>query len=158
MSVRKGQVTRTRPTEGAGGRPEITANTPLTPLEQKFVTNYVRCGIAAQALRDTGIELKDGEAYRNMAYQMMNQANIKAEVARIVEELKKDTIATADEVLTYFTAVMRGEVKDQFGLDAPLSERTRAAQEIAKRTVDIENRQKGVADQSIHIQLDWSRK
>lgn len=75
-----------------------------------------------------------------------------------MEELRKDTIATADEVLSYFTAVMRGEVKDQFGLEAPLSERTRAAQEIAKRTVDIENRQKGVADQSIEITLDWSRK
>ena len=32
---------------------------------------------------------------------------------------------------------MRGEVKDQFGLDAPLAERTKAAVELAKRKVDV---------------------
>lgn len=158
MATQKGQATRTRPSDGKGrGRSVITADTPLTPLEQKFVTNYVKCGIATQALKDAGIQLKDAEAYRNMSYEMMNQANIKAEVARIVEELRKDTIATAEEVMTYFTAVMRGEIKDQFGLEAPLSERTRAAQEMAKRTIDIENRQKGEPDTLIAVRLDWER-
>lgn len=76
----------------------------------------------------------------------------------ITEELKPETVATAEEVMTYFTAVMRGEVKDQFGLEAPLSERTRAAQELAKRTIDIENRKAGNPDQAIEITLDWSRK
>ena len=46
-------------------------------------------------------------------------------------------IASAAEVMQYFTAVMRGEVKDQFGLDAPLAERTKAAVELAKRKVDV---------------------
>jgi hypothetical protein len=32
---------------------------------------------------------------------------------------------------------MRGQVKDQFGLDAPLGERTAAARELAKRIVDV---------------------
>jgi len=75
----------------------------------------------------------------------------------INEELKPETVATAQEVMSYFTAVMRGEVKDQFGLEAPLSERTRAAQELAKRTIDIENRQAGNSDQRIEIKLDWTR-
>lgn len=74
-----------------------------------------------------------------------------------MEEIRKDTIATADEVMQFFTSVMRGEVKDQFGLDATLSDRTRAAQEIAKRTVDIENRKAGEPDQLVAIKLDWSR-
>ena len=59
--------------------------------------------------------------------------------------------------MQFFSAVMRGEVKDQFGLDATLSDRTRAAQEIAKRTVDIENRKAGEPDQLVAIKLDWSR-
>lgn len=85
--------------------------------------------------------------------------NIKKEITRVItEELKPETVATAEEVMTYFTAVMRGEVKDQFGLEAPLSERTRAAQELAKRTIDIENRKAGNPDQAIEITLDWSRK
>lgn len=34
------------------------------------------------------------------------------------------------------TDVMRGKIKDQFDLDASLSERTKAAQELLKRNVD----------------------
>lgn len=136
----------------------MTEDTPLTALEQKFVTNYIKCGVAIQALKDTGLQLDNDVSYRNAAYRMLNQANIKKEINRVItEELKPETVATADEVMTYFTAVMRGEVKDQFGLEAPLSERTRAAQELAKRTIDIQNREKGTPDQCIAIKLDWSR-
>lgn len=145
------------PGRGSGRGQKITADTPLTVLEQKFVTNYLKCCNGIQALKDTGIQLKDYEAYHIKADNMLRQPNIKAEVARIMDELKKETVATADEVMTYFTAVMRGEVKDQFGLEAPLSERTRAAQELAKRTIDIQNREKGTPDQKIEISLDWSR-
>lgn len=104
------------------------------------------------------MQLDNDVSYRNAAYRMLNQPNVKWEINRVItEELKPETVATADEVMTYFTAVMRGEVKDQFGLEAPLSERTRAAQELAKRTIDIQNRQNGTADQTIEIKLDWSR-
>lgn len=135
----------------------ITENTPLTPFEQKFVTEYIRCGNGATALRTLGIKLKNDGAYYEMSKGLKAQPNIKAEINKAMEGLKNDTIATAQEVMGYFTAVMRGQVKDQFGLEAPLSERTKAAQEIAKRTVDIENRNDGKADQLIAIKLDWSR-
>lgn len=59
-----------------------------------------------------------------------------------MQEAHKEAVMNAQEVMEYFTSVVRGEVKDQFGLDAPLSERTRAAIELARRTVDIENREK----------------
>ena len=101
--------------------------------------------------------MKNDGAYYEMSRGLKAQPNIKAEINKAMEGLKNDTIATAQEVMGYFTAVMRGQVKDQFGLEAPLSERTKAAQEIAKRTVDIENRNDGKADQLIAIKLDWSR-
>ena len=152
---------RPKPLQAPGrgsGCGSITEDTPLTALEQKFVTNYIKCGVAIQALKDTGLQLDDDVSYRNTAYRMLNQVNIKREINRVItEELKPETVATAQEVMSYFTAVMRGEVKDQFGLEAPLSERTRAAQELAKRTIDIQNREKGTPDQKIEISLDWSR-
>lgn len=91
------------------------------------------------------------------AGSFLKRPAVKEEINRIMEEIKKESVATADEVMQFFTAVMRGEVKDQFGLDATLSDRTRAAQEIAKRTVDIENRNAGTPDQTISITLDWAR-
>ena len=36
--------------------------------------------------------------------------------------------------MQYLTSVMRGEKKDQFDLEASLSDRTRAAGELAKRS------------------------
>lgn len=88
---------------------------------------------------------------------MLKKKNVQAELERVMEELKSESIATAGEVMEFFSAVMRGEVKDQFGLDATLSDRMRAGQEIAKRTVDLENRKAGEPDQLVAIKLDWSR-
>lgn len=42
-------------------------------------------------------------------------------------------MADADEVLRFYSAVMRGEVKDQFGLDASLTDRLKAGDALMKR-------------------------
>lgn len=149
---------RTEPTRPGSPKQKLTADTPLTPIEQKFIYNYIENGgYINQALRDTGIDVGTAQQCGDRAKQMFARPNVQAEIKRIMEEARKNTIAMASEVMEYFTKVMRGEEKDQFGLDASLSERTRAAQELAKRTVDIENRQNGVPDQQIAIKLDWTR-
>ena len=142
----------------------ITPETPLTPFEQRFVTEFLRTGNKKLAVKAAGIPEDKSKSYdseyrkySDMALKLMKQPNIKAEIDRAMNELKNETVATAQEVMGYFTSVMRGEVKDQFGLEASLADRTRAAQELAKRTVDIENRDAGEADQLVAIQLDWSR-
>ena len=139
------------------GSKTVTADTPLTLLEQKFVTNYIKTGMIVQALKDCGTKLDSEDDYRELAYYLFKRPNIKAEIDRVMEEAKKESVATAQEVMEYFSGVMRGELKDQFGLDAPLSERTKAAQELAKRTIDLENRRAGQADQTVQIKLDWER-
>lgn len=153
MANDKSQQSKTRYAPSIG-----TLSDKLAPIEQKFVTNYIRAGNATEAVRMIP-ELQNEPEKRQyqLARSFMQRPKIKAEIGRVMEELKKESVATADEVMQFFTAVMRGEVKDQFGLDATLSDRTRAAQEIAKRTIDIENRQNGTPDQKIEISLDWSR-
>ena len=42
------------------------------------------------------------------------------------------TIADPEEVLGFLSATFRGEVKDQFGLDPALSDRIKAAEDMAK--------------------------
>lgn len=133
---------------------ELTADSLLTPQEQMFVATYIKTGNALEAAR-TSFPGKAPTTAKTLAYRVMQQPNVKAEIKRVMDELRKETIATADEVMTYFTGVMRGEIKDQFGLDAPLAERTKAAQEIAKRTIDIENRANGKADTLIEVKLNW---
>ena len=48
-------------------------------------------------------------------------------------EMDKTLIADSDEVLRFYSAVMRGEVKDQFGLDAALGDRLKAGDSLMKR-------------------------
>jgi len=122
---------------------------PLTPVEEKFIAEYIKCGNASEAARNAG--------YRGDGNKLLSQLNVQKRIRKIMKQLEKDTTATAQEVMEFFTAVMRGEVADQFGLDASIADRTRAAQELAKRTVDIENREKGKADTSVSINVNWKR-
>lgn len=59
------------------------------------------------------------------------------EIVAYIEQRMKDEeakkIASADEVVKFYTAVMRNQVKDQFGLEASLESRLDAAKELMKR-------------------------
>jgi phage terminase small subunit len=88
---------------------------------------------------------------------LLNKKYITEEINHRLEEMKSKRTADAVEILEYLTSVMRGELKDQFGLEAPLSERTKAATELAKRQIDIPNRLGGKKDAEVKITLDWKR-
>lgn len=52
----------------------------------------------------------------------------------IADKLKeKPAIASAEEVLSFLSASMRGEIPDQFGLDASLADRQKAAELLGKK-------------------------
>ena len=126
----------------------------LTQREARFVDKYLELGNGREAVLQAGYKTKAPEQYAN---NLLRKIYIAEEIHARAQEISKSTIASAEEVMNYFSAVMRGEIKDQFGLEAPLSERTKAAQELARRTVDIENRLAGKADAEIKISLDWNR-
>ncbi|MEG1106613.1 MAG: terminase small subunit [Eubacterium sp.] len=105
----------------------------LTPKQEAFVAFYIECGNAAEAARRAGYSKKTARA---IGEKNLKNRKIKTAIKEQLEEMASKRLATAEEVMEYLTAVMRGEVKDQFGLDAPLSERTKAAVELAKRIID----------------------
>lgn len=141
---------------------EITADTPLKATEQKFITEYLRTAnksysaLTAKLCDIHGKEVTMKNAVGAATYTL-SKPNVQAEIKRIMDELREESIATAQEVMAYFTEVMRGNLKDQFGLEASLSERTKAAQELAKRTIDIENSAKKNSDAVVNVKIDWSR-
>ena len=47
---------------------------------------------------------------------------------------------------------------DQFGLEASLGERTKAAQELAKRLIDIPNKLQNNEVPEVKITLDWGQR
>ena len=92
-----------------------------------------------------------------MANIILNKLYIADEIKYRQELRKKESIATGEQVMEFFSKVMRGEVKDQFGLEAPLSERLKAANELARRTVDIENKINGKSDNKVTVTLNLNR-
>lgn len=126
----------------------------LNPRQKLFCQYYVELGNGAQAAIKAGY--KETTA-RHQASQLLTKKHIKDEIARIKQPLEDKHIATGQEVMEFFTKMMNGEIKDAFGLDATNSDRLKAANELAKRTVDVDNRAKGQADAKVEISINWDR-
>lgn len=109
----------------------------LTPQEAKFIQSYIEIGNGLQSVLNAGYKTNHPMQY---AQTLLSKPYIADEINFRMEEMKKASIATADEVFQFYTKVMRGEEKDQFGLEAPLSERIKAGNELAKRLIDIPNK------------------
>lgn len=137
-----------------GRNAPVTKDKPLTPKERLFIDKYLETGNAKKAAIYAGYKEKTAAV---QGCSLLKKVNVAEEIRKRQEKMTKKSIATAQQVMEYFTKVMNGEIKDQFGLDAPLSERTKAASELAKRTVDLENRVNGKPDSVLQIKLDWSR-
>jgi phage terminase small subunit len=71
------------------------------------------------------------------ASALLHMPAVKKEISCRLQAIRAAQVADEHEVFAYFTAVMRGQVLDQFGLEASLQERTRAAECLAKRLIDL---------------------
>lgn len=102
----------------------------LTPKQKKFCEYYIQSGNATDAARKAGYSKKSAEA---IGLENLGKPGIKAYIAERMNNQDKNLVADADEVLKFYSAVMRGEVKDQFGLDASLTDRLKAGDSLMKR-------------------------
>ncbi len=110
----------------------------LTPKQRAFADYYLQCGNASEAARKAGYSEKT--AFR-IGQENMQKLAIKAYIGERMRPKNDKRVADLDEVLAYLTGVVRGEIKDQFGLDASLQDRTKAAQELLKRYAVADMRQ-----------------
>lgn len=63
-----------------------------------------------------------------------------------MKSIDEERIASADEVLRFYSSVMRGEMTDQFGLEASLDTRIKAADSLMKRYAVSADRNKGAME------------
>lgn len=165
MAVRKQQEKKVNKKKASAAKKTNTTNKTrkqtqrdeVTEKERIFIETYLETGNGLESVRRAGYKFSTDASGSAIASKLLRKDRVRKEIDSRHAEMRSSSIATAKEVMEYFTKVMHGEIKDQFGLDAPLSERTRAAQELAKRTVDIDNRNKGQADAKIEINLNWKR-
>lgn len=128
---------------------------PLTFREARFIDEYMASGDRKSAVEKAGFKCKSP---KRKAWELLRKDYIAEEIVYRSQLYQSALTADATEVMQYFTAVMRGQVKDQFNLDAPLTERTRAAEALAKRLIDdpAKAKQNAVAQQVV-VNIDFNR-
>ena len=126
----------------------------LTFREAKFIDVFMETGDKAYSAKEAGFKVKN---FNTKANALLKLDYIHEEIAYRTELYHNALVADRDEILQYFTAVMRGQLKDQFGFDAPLAERTKAAIELSKRIIDAPDKNAGEAQPTVTIKLDWHR-
>ena len=102
----------------------------LTPKQRAFADYYIETGNATEAARRAGYK---GKNINRIASENLSKLDIKQYIDERLAKIEDERIAKGEEVLQYLTRVMRGDEKDQFGLDASLQDRTKAAELLGKR-------------------------
>ena len=103
-------------------------NKVLTEKQKRFIDYYIETANATESARRAGYSKKTARSIGNE-----NLTKLDTFIQAKLQEKEDKRIASQEEVLQYLTAVMRGEEKDQFGLDASLQERTKCAELLGKR-------------------------
>ena len=102
----------------------------LTPKQKVFADEYLICGNATEAARKAGYNPKSA---RQIATENLAKPSISAYIAERQKQIEDSRIANIKEVLEFYSSVLRGEIKDQFDMDASLSDRLAAGRELMKR-------------------------
>ena len=123
----------------------------LTPRQKAWCDYFIECGNATEAARKAGY--KDP---KTCGHENTVKPNCAAYIAKRTKPDEERRIASADEVLQFLTDVMLGKVKDQFGLDASLQDRTNAAKELMKRYAVADQRQQGTMAKLDAILLEFT--
>ena len=102
----------------------------LNGRQKAFADYYIQTGSATEAAIKAGYSEKTA---RSIGAENLTKPDISAYIRERLDEQSNKRVADANEVIEFYTAVMRGEVKDQFGLDASLSDRLKAGDALMKR-------------------------
>ena len=100
----------------------------LTEMQKRFIDYYIETANATKACKMAGYK---GKNLNRLGSQNLSKLDKFIKIK--LQEKENNRIASQDEVLEYLTKVMRGELKDQFGLDASLQDRTKCAELLGKR-------------------------
>ena len=115
----------------------------LNERQKAFADYYIQTGNATEAAIKAGYSEKTA---RSIGSENLTKPDISAYIKERLDGQSEKRVADANEVIEFYTAVMRGEVKDQFGLDPSLSDRLKAGDALMKRYAVTDNGSKGILE------------
>ena len=102
----------------------------LTPKQKAFADEFLKCGNATEAAKRAGYS---EQSARQMGTENLSKPSISSYIQERQKQIDDERIADIAEIQRFYSSVLRGEVKDQFGLDASLETRLAAGRELMKR-------------------------
>ena len=131
----------------------------LSPKADKFITLYIKYSDPMQAAKEAGYSVKNTfkdkeRQWKRKGNELLKKDYIQDEIAYRLQQFKNEKIADTDEILMYLTSVMRGEEKDQFGMEVSISDRTAAAKELSRRMHELESAAKVEGAKEVHLVLE----
>ena len=102
----------------------------LTPKQKAFADEFLKCGNATEAAKKAGYS---EQSARQMGTENLSKPSISSYIQERQKQIDDERIADIAEIQRFYSSVLRGEVKDQFGLDASLETRIAAGRELMKR-------------------------
>ena len=115
----------------------------LTPNQKAFADYFIECGNGSEAAKKAGYSAKTAAA---IARRLLTNVNVSAYIDKRMAQQDASRVASADEVLRFYSSVMRGQEKDAFGLDPSLADRLKAADSLMKRYAIGAEKQKGTLE------------
>lgn len=104
----------------------------LTQRRKAFCDEWLIDRNGARAYKAVYKTAKTEGTARANASRLLADANVKAYINERLKEIQSEKTADLEEVIRFFSSVMRGEVKDQFDLDATISDRLSAGRELMR--------------------------
>ena len=101
----------------------------LTPKQRAFADFYIELGNATEAARRAGYSAKTA---KSIGAENLTKPDIKIYIARRQEKIESERTASLKEIQELRTAIMRGQEKDQFGIETSIADRLRAAGDLEK--------------------------
>lgn len=102
----------------------------LNEKQKAFADYYIETLNATESAKRAGYSEKTADV---QGCRLLTNVNLQHYIQERLASKEAERIASQDEVLEFLTSVMRGEVKDQLGLEAPVKDRNKAAELLAKR-------------------------
>lgn len=110
----------------------------LTEKQRRFADYYIETGNAAEAARRAGYKEKSA---RVIGAENLTKPNIMEYIGSRLKDMDAARLADAAEVLEIFSAILRGQIRDQNGLPTSIHDRIEAGKAILRRLERAEDRE-----------------
>lgn len=114
----------------------------LRPKQKLFAELYVKLGNASEAAR----QAYGSESASTNASKLLKNTEIQEYIEELTQKPEKSRIASMEEVLEFYTEVMRGQPFDHSGKPPAVGDRLKAADSLYKRYAAGQERQQATME------------